>query len=188
MEMWLAPALGWDFAAGTAQVLGSGEQRVSCISPRDVVTAIVACVDNQQAQGQTIERPWTGGVHSARGHRTRPVAHGPRARGRARSGRGARAAGAGGPGGTDAAIFPSLMLCQTRGDEIAAAPEWLRPQTTVEDYLRTVLNRAPGGRPRPSRHSRRRNRLRSLPHSGHDPGGRLSYVTRRSPRNPDQGA
>jgi hypothetical protein len=35
--------------------------------------------------------------------------------------------------GTDAAIFPSLMLCQTRGDEIAAAPEWLRPQKTVED-------------------------------------------------------
>jgi uncharacterized protein YbjT (DUF2867 family) len=32
MEMWLAPALGWDFAAGTAQVLGSGEQRVSWIS------------------------------------------------------------------------------------------------------------------------------------------------------------
>jgi len=41
--------------------------------------------------------------------------------------------------GTDAAIFPSLMLVQTRGDEIAAAPEWLRPQTTVEDYLRGVL-------------------------------------------------
>jgi nucleoside-diphosphate-sugar epimerase len=52
MEMRLAPALGWDFAAGTAQVLGSGEQRVSCISARDVVTAIVACIDNQQAQGQ----------------------------------------------------------------------------------------------------------------------------------------
>jgi hypothetical protein len=40
---------------------------------------------------------------------------------------------------TDAAIFPSLMLVQTRGDEIAAAPEWLRSQTTVEDYLRGVL-------------------------------------------------
>jgi hypothetical protein len=32
------------------------------------------------------------------------------------------------------------MLCQTGDDEIAAAPEWLRPQRTVEDYLRTVLN------------------------------------------------
>jgi hypothetical protein len=49
--------------------------------------------------GATIERPWTGGGHSARGHRTRPVAHAPRARGRARTGRGARAAGAGGPPG-----------------------------------------------------------------------------------------
>jgi hypothetical protein len=50
------------------------------------------------------------------------------------SGRRRRAAG------TDAAIFSSLMLCQTGGGEIAAAPEWLRPQTTVEDYLRTVFN------------------------------------------------
>ena len=41
--------------------------------------------------------------------------------------------------GTDAAIFPSLMLCQTRGDEIGAAPEWLRPHTTVADYLRGAL-------------------------------------------------
>jgi hypothetical protein len=41
--------------------------------------------------------------------------------------------------GTDAAIFPSLMLCQTRGDEIAPAPEWLRPQTSVADYLRDAL-------------------------------------------------
>jgi uncharacterized protein YbjT (DUF2867 family) len=55
LEMWLGPALGWDFAAGTARVLGSGEQRVNWISARDVVAAIVACVDNPQAHGQTIE-------------------------------------------------------------------------------------------------------------------------------------
>ena len=185
--MWLAPALGWDFAAGTAQVLGSGEQRVSCISARDVVTAIVACIDNQQAQGQrsnvrgpeavtpleVIERvqSLTGRVLTVERVPVEELE------------RQAQAAA-----GTDAAIFPSLMLCQTRGDEIAAAPEWLPPQTTVEDYLRIVLNRAPGGRPRPSRHSRRRDRLRRLPHSGHNPGGRFSYETRRSPRNPDQGA
>jgi hypothetical protein len=38
--------------------------------------------------------------------------------------------------GTDSSIFPSLMLCQTRGDEIGPAPDWLRPQTTVAEYLR----------------------------------------------------
>ena len=41
--------------------------------------------------------------------------------------------------GTDASIFPSLMLCQTRGDEIEAALEWLRPRTTIEDYLRGLF-------------------------------------------------
>jgi hypothetical protein len=35
--------------------------------------------------------------------------------------------------GTDASVFPSLMLAQSRGDEIEPAPTWLRPQTTVEE-------------------------------------------------------
>ena len=55
MEMWLGPALGWELADGRAKVLGSGEQCVNWISARDVVAAIVACVDNRQALGQTIE-------------------------------------------------------------------------------------------------------------------------------------
>jgi NADH dehydrogenase len=55
MEMWLGPALGWDLHAGRARVLGSGEQRVSWISARDVVVAVVACVDNPGAHEQTIE-------------------------------------------------------------------------------------------------------------------------------------
>jgi hypothetical protein len=32
------------------------------------------------------------------------------------------------------------MLCQTYGDEIEPCPNWLQPKTTVEDYLRSVLN------------------------------------------------
>ena len=55
MEMWLGPALGFDLAGGSARVLGSGHQRVSWISAHDVVRAIVACVDNPRAHGQTIE-------------------------------------------------------------------------------------------------------------------------------------
>jgi NADH dehydrogenase len=55
MEMWLGPALGWELAERRARVLGSGEQRVNWISARDVVRAIVACLDNPQALGQTIE-------------------------------------------------------------------------------------------------------------------------------------
>jgi hypothetical protein len=41
--------------------------------------------------------------------------------------------------GTDASIFPSLMLCQTRGDEIGPCPDRLQPATSVEDYLRGLL-------------------------------------------------
>jgi len=138
MEMWLGPALGWELADGRAKVLGSGEQRVNWISARDVVGAIVACVDNPRALGQTIE---LGGpealtpnevVRLAESFLDRPVAI-ERVPVEALEQQATEAAG------TDASIFPSLMLCQTRGDEIEAAPEWLRPKTTVADYLRGAL-------------------------------------------------
>jgi uncharacterized protein YbjT (DUF2867 family) len=138
MEMWLGPPLGWELAAGRARVLGSGEQRVSWISARDVVAAIVACVDNQNAYGQTIELGGPEAVspldvtqlaESITGHEIE-VEHVPVEVLEQQAHEAA---------GTDASIFPSLMLCQTRGDEIEPAPEWLRAQTTVEDYLRDVL-------------------------------------------------
>ena len=140
MEMWLGPALGWELAEGRARVLGSGEQRVNWISARDVVAAIVACVDNQQALGQTIE---LGGpealspndvVRVAESILDRPISI-EQVPVEALEQQAKEAAG------TDASIFPSLMLCQTRGDEIEAAPEWLRPRTTVADYLRGALAR-----------------------------------------------
>jgi len=138
MEMWLGPALGWELAEGRARVLGSGDQRVNWISARDVVAAIVACVDNRQAVGQTIE---LGGpealspnevVRLAESFVNHPISV-ERVPVEALEQQAQEAAG------TDAAIFPSLMLCQTRGDEIGPAPEWLRPQTTVTDYLRGAL-------------------------------------------------
>jgi NADH dehydrogenase len=138
MEMWLGPALGWELAEGRVRVLGSGEQRVNWISAKDVVTAIVACVDNPRALGQTIE---LGGPEAlspnevlrlAESFVDRPISV-ERVPAEALEQQANEAAG------TDASIFPSLMLCQTRGDEIAAAPEWLRPQTTVAEYLRSAL-------------------------------------------------
>jgi NADH dehydrogenase len=137
MEMWLGPTLGWEFAEGRARVLGSGEQRVNWISAKDVVTAIVACVDNPRALGQTIE---LGGPEALSPNEVLRLAESivdhpisvERVPVEALEQQANEAAG------TDASIFPCLMLCQTRGDEIAAAPEWLRPQTTVADYLRTA--------------------------------------------------
>ena len=138
MEMWLGPALGWDYGAGTARVLGSGEQRVSWISSQDVVAAIVACVDNPQARGQTVE---LGGPDAMTPHEVARLAESINGRELTLEyvpveelQRQAQEAA-----GTDAAIFPSLMLCQARGDEIPPAPEWLRPRTSVNDYLKSVL-------------------------------------------------
>jgi len=139
MEMWLGPALGWELAEGKARVLGSGEQRVSWISASDVVAAVVASVDNPEAHGLTIELGGPDAVSPLEAVRLAEsitgreitVEHVPvdaleqQAREAA---------------GTDAAIFPSLMLCQTRGDEIEPAPEWLRPRTTVTDYLHSTLS------------------------------------------------
>lgn len=142
MEMWLGPPLGWDLVGGKARVLGSGEQRVNWISTRDVVAAIVACVENADAYGQTIE---LGG----------PDAISPREVVRlAESITGRTITVEQVPvevleqqlreaAGTDAAIFPSLMLCQTRGDEIEPVPEWLRPRTTVADYLGAAFANVP---------------------------------------------
>jgi len=138
MEMWLGPALGWELAERRARVLGSGEQRVNWISARDVVRAIVACVDNPQALGQTIE---LGGpealspndvVRLAESLVDQPISVEwvPVEVLEQQANEAA---------GTDASIFPSLMLCQTRCDESGAAPDWLRPQTTVADYLRGAV-------------------------------------------------
>jgi uncharacterized protein YbjT (DUF2867 family) len=138
MEMWLGPALGWELADGRVRVLGSGEQRVSWISARDVVRAIVACVDNPQALGQTIE---LGGpealspnevVRLAESFADQPISV-EWVPVEVLEQQASDAAG------TDASIFPSLMLCQTRCEEIGAAPDWLRPQTTVAEYLRGAL-------------------------------------------------
>jgi uncharacterized protein YbjT (DUF2867 family) len=138
MEMWLGPPLGWELVAGSARVLGSGEQRVSWISAEDVVGAAVACVDNPAARGLTIE---LGGpaamsplevVRLAESITGRSIAveHVP-AEALEQQARDAA--------GTDGSIFPSLMLCQTRSDEIDPCPDWLQPKTNVEDYLRDLL-------------------------------------------------
>jgi uncharacterized protein YbjT (DUF2867 family) len=138
MEMWLGSPLGWDLEAGSARVLGTGEQRVSWISARDVAAAVAACVDNPAAHGQTVE---LGGpsavsplevVRLAESITGRPmkIEHVP-AEALEQQARDAA--------GTDGSIFPSLMLCQTRGDEIGPCPDWLQPATSVEDYLRGVL-------------------------------------------------
>ncbi len=55
MEVWLSPAVGFDFANAKAQIYGSGEKEVSWISLEDVAQFAVECLDNTAAANATIE-------------------------------------------------------------------------------------------------------------------------------------
>ena len=55
MEVWLSPALGFDAANGSAQIYGSGENKGSWISYKDVAKFAVASLDNPQAQNSVIK-------------------------------------------------------------------------------------------------------------------------------------
>ena len=55
MEVWLSPFLGFDARAGTARVLGSGDEPISWISQDDVAAIAVACVDNPKARDTVLE-------------------------------------------------------------------------------------------------------------------------------------
>ena len=53
-EVWLSPALGFDTVKGTAQVCGTGENRVSWISFHDVAAFAVAALENPHAKNAVL--------------------------------------------------------------------------------------------------------------------------------------
>ena len=55
MEVWLSPALGFDAVNAKAQIYGSGENRISWISYKDVAKFAVASLDNSEARNAVIE-------------------------------------------------------------------------------------------------------------------------------------
>ena len=55
MEVWLAPALGFDPANAQAQIYGSGENKLSWISYKDVAKFAVASLDGHDAHNAVIE-------------------------------------------------------------------------------------------------------------------------------------
>jgi NADH dehydrogenase len=55
MEVWLSPALGFDAANAKAQIYGSGENKISWISYKDVAKFAVASLDNPEARNAVIE-------------------------------------------------------------------------------------------------------------------------------------
>ncbi|MCA1601205.1 MAG: SDR family oxidoreductase [Acidobacteria bacterium] len=55
MEVWLSPALGFDAANGKAQIYGTGKNKISWISYKDVAKFAVASVDSVLAENSVIE-------------------------------------------------------------------------------------------------------------------------------------
>lgn len=55
MEVWLSPSLGFDAANAKAQIYGSGENKISWISYKDVAEFAVASLDNPEARNAVIE-------------------------------------------------------------------------------------------------------------------------------------
>lgn len=54
MEVWLSPALGFDYANATARIYGSGTKPVSWVSFRDVAEVCVLALRNPAAERRTI--------------------------------------------------------------------------------------------------------------------------------------
>lgn len=55
MEIWLSPAVGFDFPNSKARILGSGESKVSFISLADVAQFAALTVEHRRAKNATIE-------------------------------------------------------------------------------------------------------------------------------------
>lgn len=55
MEVWLSPALGFDYANATARILGPGTSPASWVSYRDVAEMCVLALRHQAAERQRIE-------------------------------------------------------------------------------------------------------------------------------------
>jgi uncharacterized protein YbjT (DUF2867 family) len=55
MESWLSPMLGFDFANGRAQIIGSGDAFISYISISDVAQFAIASIGNPEVRNATID-------------------------------------------------------------------------------------------------------------------------------------
>lgn len=55
MEVWLSPALGFDYPNARAQIYGDGERKISYISRNDVAEFAVRCLETEKACDAVIE-------------------------------------------------------------------------------------------------------------------------------------
>lgn len=55
MEIWLSPAIGFDFINSKATIYGEGKNKLFWISLKDVAAFAVACLDNEGAKNKVFE-------------------------------------------------------------------------------------------------------------------------------------
>ena len=55
MEIWLGPHLGFDASGGKARVFGSGEEKISWVSYRDVAALAIAAAESPEAENRSIQ-------------------------------------------------------------------------------------------------------------------------------------
>ena len=70
MEVWLSPALGFDPVRGAAMICGTGQNRVSWISGRDVARFAVAALMIYCARGDVVDMAQTLPAFGLAGLRT----------------------------------------------------------------------------------------------------------------------
>jgi uncharacterized protein YbjT (DUF2867 family) len=144
MEVWLSPALGFDYANATARIYGSGTAPISWVSFRDVAEMCAEALRHPAAERMTIE---FGGPEAispldvvARferiGGRPFQLEHVPE-----------QALLTQFQEATDSMqkSFAALMLGYARGDAInmaAVVDKFAVELTSVDDYARSVLSRA----------------------------------------------
>lgn len=144
MEVWLSPALGFDYANGAARIYGSGTRPISWVSFRDVAEMCALAVRHPAASRQTIEfggpEPLTPLEVVTRFERISGrifrVEHIPESTLRSQF-----------EGATDSMqkSFAGLMLGYAQGDTINMAPvidTFGIKLTTVHEYARGVLGQA----------------------------------------------
>jgi uncharacterized protein YbjT (DUF2867 family) len=55
MEIWLSPALGFDYVSGKVQIYGAGKNKISYISVGDVAQFALEALDNPATKNVTLE-------------------------------------------------------------------------------------------------------------------------------------
>jgi uncharacterized protein YbjT (DUF2867 family) len=141
MELWLSPAVGFDYANAKATIYGEGHARVSFISLGDVAQFAVESLEKIAARNQVIELGGPAAVSPLEavhiferlGGKSFELQFVPAATLKAQI-----------EGASDPLqkSFASLMLSQSNGDEVdmsLAKKVFSFPMTSVEDYARRVL-------------------------------------------------